>query len=66
MKMFSELTRKEQQEAVGSESFQNGYMAGMDDPGFVDAKIPDTIPNPYPEGSDEWRNYDAGYRTAIA
>ena len=51
--------------SVTNPSFQEGYMAGMNDPGFITATQPEKINNPYPDKSMDAENYEAGYRAAI-
>jgi hypothetical protein len=46
--------------------FVEGYMAGIEHPGFVSATMPDPIPNAYNPGTDEHIVFEAGFRTAIS
>lgn len=48
-----------------SDEFYQGYHDGCDDPGFIDAKQPKTIKNPYSEGTQQHIDYETGYRAAI-
>lgn len=51
--------------SVGHPKYVEGYLAGMEDPGYATATQPKTITNPYAEATEESENYEAGYRQAI-
>jgi len=52
--------------SVTHPSFLQGYFDGSDDPGFVKAIQPESVDNLYPVGSEDYFQYEAGYRAAIA